>query len=103
MGCYAVATPYPGTPMFDLVQKNGLLKVTDFEKYDTATVTFETPTLSMKELRKIREQVLQSFYLRPTYVLRMFAKGGMYGFSATRKAFTYLLIAIRSKLHSNDP
>ena len=103
VGFFTIATPYPGTPMYDFVKKNGWLKVTDFDKYDTATPIFETPTLSMKELRKIREQVLQSFYLRPTYVLRMFAKGGMYGFSATRKAFTYLLIAIRSKLHSNDP
>jgi radical SAM superfamily enzyme YgiQ (UPF0313 family) len=103
VGFYTIATPYPGTPMYDFVKKNGWLRVTDFDKYDTATPIFETPTLSMKELKKIREQVLQSFYLRPTYVLRMFAKGGMYGFSATRKAFAYLLIAIRSKLRSNDP
>jgi radical SAM superfamily enzyme YgiQ (UPF0313 family) len=98
VGFYNVATPFPGTPMYDLVKENGWLKVTDFDKYDTVTPIFETPTLSMKELRKIHEQAFQSFYLRPTYVLRMFAKGGMCGFSATRKAFAYLLRAIRSKL-----
>jgi anaerobic magnesium-protoporphyrin IX monomethyl ester cyclase len=104
MGFYTIATPYPGTPMYDLVKKNGWLKVTDFDKYDTATPIFETPMLSMKELRKIHGQTLQSFYLRPTYVLRMFAKGGTYGFSAARKAFAYLLIAIRSKLqHARAP
>ena len=26
MGCYTVATPYPGTPMYDYIQKNGLAK-----------------------------------------------------------------------------
>jgi radical SAM superfamily enzyme YgiQ (UPF0313 family) len=98
VGFYNVATPFPGTPMYDLVKENGWLKVTDFDKYDTVTPIFETPTLSMKELREIHEQAFQSFYLRPTYVLRMFAKGGMRGFSATRTAFAYLLIAIRSKL-----
>jgi anaerobic magnesium-protoporphyrin IX monomethyl ester cyclase len=102
MGCYAVATPYPGTPMYDFIQKKGWLKVTDFDKYDTATPTFETPTLSMEELRKIYEQAFKNFYLHPTYVLRMFVKGGMYGFSATRTAFADLLIAIRSKLQRNN-
>ncbi len=102
MGCYTVATPYPGTPMYDFIQKKGWLKVTDFDKYDTATPTFETPTLSMNELRKIYEQAFQRFYLHPTYVIRMFAKGGTYGFSATRTAFADLLIAIRSKLQRNN-
>jgi len=95
---YYVATPYPGTPMADYVKKMGWLKVTDFDKYDTATPIFELPTLSMKELREIREQAFQRFYLRPTYVLHMFAKGGMYGFSATRTAFAHLLRATKSKL-----
>jgi anaerobic magnesium-protoporphyrin IX monomethyl ester cyclase len=102
MGCYTIATPYPGTPMYDLVKKKGWLRITDFDKYDTVTPIFETPMLGMKELRKIREQISQSFYLRPTYVLRMFAKGGTHGFSATRTAFVYLLITIRSKLQRNN-
>jgi hypothetical protein len=51
---YTIATPYPGTPMYDCVKENGWLRVTDFDKYDTATPIFETPTLSMKELRKLR-------------------------------------------------
>jgi anaerobic magnesium-protoporphyrin IX monomethyl ester cyclase len=98
VGFYNVATPFPGTPLYDFVKENGWLKVTDFDKYDTVIPIFETPTLSMKELKKIHEQAFQSFYLRPTYVLRMYAKGGAYGLSATKTAFAYLLKAIRSKL-----
>ena len=94
---YYIATPYPGTPMYDFVKENGWLKITDFDKYDTATPIFELPTLSMQELREIREQAFQRFYLRPTYVLHMFAKGGTYGFSATRTAFAHLLRAVKSK------
>jgi anaerobic magnesium-protoporphyrin IX monomethyl ester cyclase len=94
---FYIATPYPGTPMYDLVKEKGWLKVTDFDKYDTATPIFEIPTLSMQELRKIREKAFQRFYLRPTYVLRMFTKGGMYGFSATRTALAHLLRAIKPK------
>ncbi len=102
MGCFTVATPYPGTPLYDFVKKNGWLRITDFDKYDTVTPTFETSTLSMKELRKIRDQIPLSFYLRPTYIFDMFAKRGMYGFSATKTAFLYLIVAIRSKLQSNN-
>ena len=75
------------------------LKVTDFDKYDTATPIFDIPGLSMQELREIREQAFRKFYLRPTYVFRMFSKGGPYGFSATRTAFAHLLRATKSKLH----
>jgi anaerobic magnesium-protoporphyrin IX monomethyl ester cyclase len=95
---YYIATPYPGTPMADYVKKMGWLRVTDFDKYDTATPIFELPTLSMDELREIREQAFRRFYLRPGYVLRMFAKGGPYGFSAARTAFAHLLRAAKSKL-----
>ena len=97
---YYIATPYPGTPMFDYVKKMGWLKVEDFNKYDTATPIFETPSLTMKELREIRERAFQRFYLRPSYVLRMFGKGGMYGYSASRTALAHLRRAIKSKLRS---
>jgi anaerobic magnesium-protoporphyrin IX monomethyl ester cyclase len=94
---YYIATPYPGTPMYEFVKEKGLLKILDFDRYDTATPTFETPTLTMKELRSIREKAFQRFYLRPSYVLHMIAKGGMYGFSSTRTAFAHLLRAIKAK------
>jgi len=94
---YYIATPYPGTPMYDSVKEKGLLKVTDFDKYDTATPIFEIPSMSMQELREIREKAFQRFYLRPIYVLRMFTKGGSYGFSATRTAFAHLIRAVKSK------
>ena len=95
---YYIATPYPGTPMADHVKKMGWLRVTDFDKYDTATPIFELPTLSMQEVREIREKAFHRFYLRPTYIVHMFAKGGTYGYSATKTAFAHLLRAVKSKL-----
>jgi len=95
---YNIATPLPGTPMYDQVKENGWLRITDFDKYDCKTPIFETPTLSMKELDEISEKAFQSFYLRPRYILRMWAKGWMYGFSATRTALKYFIRATKSKL-----
>jgi hypothetical protein len=40
--------------MYDLVKSKGWLKVTDFNRYDTATPAFDTPQLSGAELKEIR-------------------------------------------------
>ena len=88
---FYIATPYPGTPLYDTVKENGCLKVTNFDSYDTATPTFETPMITMKDLQEIREKAYMQFYLRPTYVLRMISKGGVYGISSAKTSFAYLL------------
>jgi anaerobic magnesium-protoporphyrin IX monomethyl ester cyclase len=95
---FYVATPYPGTPMYEQVKKNGWLRVTDFDKYDTARPTFETPWLSMKKLADIRYRAYQEFYLRPWYVLKMMRRGGTYGISAVKTSVAYALRAMHIKL-----
>ena len=95
VGFYNVATPFPGTPMYDLVMKNGWLRVTDFDKYDTTRPIFETPWLSMKELREIREQAFHHFYLRPTYVLKNLRRGR---FSSLLTALVHLAGYLKLKI-----
>jgi anaerobic magnesium-protoporphyrin IX monomethyl ester cyclase len=97
---YNIATPLPGTPLYDRVKEKGWLKITDFDKYDCKTPVFETPMLSSKDLTELYEKAFRSFYLRPTYILRMFLKRGRYGFTASRIAFMYLAKAIKSKFSS---
>lgn len=97
IGIY-IATPYPGTPMYDYVKKMGWLKIYDFDRYDTATPIFESPTMSMKELKEIHDKAHQSFYIRPLYIMKSFRKGGVYGYSTTRTALAWLRRLIASKL-----
>ncbi len=97
IGCY-IATPYPGTPMYEEVVKNGWLRVTDFNKYDTATPTFETPDLTMERLREIKYKAHQKFYLRPSYVFKMMRKGGTYGRSGLKTSAAYALRYMHIKL-----
>ncbi len=98
VGFYNIATPFPGTPLYDSVKEKGWLRVTDFDKYDTVTPIFETPWLSMKELMQIREQAFHHFYMRPTYIIRMFGKGWMNGFAALRTALAHFVMSIKSKV-----
>ncbi len=95
---FYVATPYPGTPMYEQVKANGWLRVTDFDKYDTAGPTFETPWLSMEKLAEIRYKAYQQFYLRPSYVLKMMRRGGTYGKSALKTSAAYALRAMHIRL-----
>jgi radical SAM superfamily enzyme YgiQ (UPF0313 family) len=95
---FYVATPYPGTPMYELVKAKGWLRITDFNKYDTATPTFETPWLGMERIREIRYKAHQQFYLRPSYVWRMMRRGGTYGISAVKTSAAYALRAMHFKL-----
>jgi anaerobic magnesium-protoporphyrin IX monomethyl ester cyclase len=95
---YYIATPYPGTPMHELVTEKGWLKITDFNRYDTATPIFETPLISSKQLKEMREKAFQSFYIRPSYIFRMWRKGGVYGKSATRTALAHLRRKIKAAL-----
>jgi len=100
---FYIATPYPGTPLYDEVKANGCLRITDFDKYDTATPIFEIPNLSMQELTEIREQAFQKFYLSPAYfvsALSMFKKGKMWGLGATRLILAHFRRAIRAKANS---
>lgn len=95
---YYIATPYPGTPMHELVVQKGWLKITDFNHYDTATPIFETPYISSDVLKEMREKAFQSFYIRPSYIYKMWRKGGVYGKSATRTALAHLRRKIKSAL-----
>ncbi len=100
---FYIATPYPGTPMYEEVKANGSLKITDFNRYDTATPTFEIPNMTMQELTQIREQAFQSFYLSPAYfvsALGMFKKGKMWGLGATRLILAHFRRAVRAKANS---
>ncbi|MDR0798076.1 MAG: cobalamin-dependent protein [Nitrososphaerota archaeon] len=81
---YNIATPYPGTPMYDEVIKNGWIRNTNFDDYDATQPIFETPQLSIQELHTLYDYAFKSFYTRPRYVLRMWRKGFRSGYLATK-------------------
>ena len=95
VGFYNVATPFPGTPMYDQVKEKGWLRVTDFDKYDTTKPIFETPTLSMKDLGKLREGAFHHFYLRRAY---FFDKRRRFKLSTAMVVAANLIADIKLKL-----
>ena len=98
VGFYNVATPFPGTPMYDLVKEKGWLRVTDFDKYDTTKPIFETPWLSMKELGKLREGAFHHYYLRRAY---FFDERRWFKLSTAMVVGMHLVANIKLKLRRN--
>ena len=83
--------------MYDQVIEKGWLKVTDFDKYDTATPIFETPWISMKQLKEIRQQAFNHFYLRRAYY---FDKSRRFKISTALTVGINLAAFIKSKLRA---
>ncbi len=95
---YYIATPYPGTPLYEAVKEKGLLKITDFDRYDTATPLFDMTTMTGQELRDLREQAFQRFYLRPGYFFSMLGKGRFWSFSIIRTILAHFRRAVKLQL-----
>ena len=95
VGFYNVATPFPGTPMYDWVKEKGWMRVTDFDMYDTTKPIFETPQLSMKELGKLREGAFHHYYLRRAY---FFDKKRRFKLSTALVVGVHLIANIKLKL-----
>ena len=94
---YNIATPLPGTPLYDKVKDKGWLNSTNFDEYDCKTPVFETPMLTTKDLEELYAKAFRSFYLRPSFILRMFLTRGRYGFTVSRIALSYLIQELKSK------
>ncbi len=98
VGFYNVATPFPGTPLYDLVKEKGWLRVKDFDKYDTTRPTFETPQLRMKELGKLREGAFHHYYLRRKYFME---KNRRFKVSTALVVGMHLIANLKLKLRRN--
>jgi len=98
VGFYNVATPFPGTPLYDQVKEKGWLRVTDFDKYDTTTPIYETPWLSMKDLGKLRESAFHHFYLRPGYFFHNYRKRKFWTLATAFTILSHLKGSIKLKL-----
>jgi anaerobic magnesium-protoporphyrin IX monomethyl ester cyclase len=95
---YYIATPYPGTPLYEQVVREGRLKTRDFNRFDTATPVFDLGTMTGEELRELRERAFQRFYLRPGYFFSMIGKGRFWSFSIILTILAHFRRAVKLRL-----
>ena len=71
----AILTPYPGTPVFDEMEKEGRLLTRNWELYDMTNVTFQPKRMSPWELQEMFFEACNEFYDVPS-ALRIWKRFG---------------------------
>ena len=68
---FTIATPFPGTALYKLIEKHGKILTKDWERYGIyEEPLFETEDLTKELVAKMYKKAYREFYFRPTYILR---------------------------------
>jgi radical SAM superfamily enzyme YgiQ (UPF0313 family) len=65
-----ILTPYPGTPLFDRLEKEGRILSRDWSRYNQVDVVFQPKQMSPEELLAGARRVAREFYSMPDVVNR---------------------------------
>jgi len=65
---FNIATPFPGTQMYNWAKDNGYLPDTDWGSFDLANAVMRLPTVSAGQIRHYYNLAYRRFYLRPLYL-----------------------------------
>lgn len=84
---FNIATPFPGTEMYEWAEENGYLKTKHWEDYDLSHVVMELPTVSSAKIEAFYRKAFRRFYLRPRYLAMRLARV---------RSFTDVLRAVRA-------
>jgi anaerobic magnesium-protoporphyrin IX monomethyl ester cyclase len=95
------ATPYPGTCLREIVEKNGWKMSQNWELYNTMNAIYEDPALPASQIAEMRRDFYNKFY-SPKYILRQavkgYLKGNLYSKIMTRTAANYMLWRVKARI-----
>ena len=88
---FCALTPFPGTPIFDQLDKEGRITTKDWSKYTMKEVVFKPKNMSAEELLDGVKQMYNEFYSN-SYTIHRIAKG------LSRGLYTFFIILIRNSI-----
>jgi radical SAM superfamily enzyme YgiQ (UPF0313 family) len=65
-----ILTPYPGTPLFDKMEREGRLITRDWSRYNQVDVVFKPKNMTERELWEGARKVAKEFYAWPNLIKR---------------------------------
>jgi len=75
---FGITVPFPGTPMFADLRRNGKIKTYDWDDYNVyneVSAIFDHPRLSWDTIKHYYKQAyLKCYYLNPSYIWRRFVR-----------------------------
>jgi len=106
LATFTIATPYPGTRLWETVKQKGEIFFTSWDDYhhSTGKMMFAHPEVaaSAKEVEAMYRKAYWQFYFRPSFILKHFLK--IRSFTQTKNMFNGLvsiLKAIKVKRYEN--
>jgi len=94
-------TPFPGTPLFDEMDKNGRIFDKDWRHYDFASVVFEPRHMSVETLDRGVAWVLRQFYSRRRVAQRFWRELRYLSPTAMLRVAVPLNLGYRTRLSTN--
>ena len=97
-----IATPYPGTELRALVEKNGWKMTNEWTKYNTMNAIFDNPTVDSEEYAKMRKQFYNSLYTKicTTPTFKGYLHGNFYN-KVMARTVNYMLCALCLEVKTN--
>jgi len=100
---FTITVPYPGTAMFDELDRTGQIKSYDWRSYNTwsgwkgdGEMPFVAEGRSIEELASLQKMALRKFYLRPSVVVRFLST--VKSFHDLKKYFIGFRVLVKSRL-----
>ncbi|MCD6222832.1 MAG: DUF4070 domain-containing protein, partial [Thermoplasmata archaeon] len=92
---FNILTPYPGTPLYDRLDKEGRILTKDWSKYTQAHVVYMPKQMTPKELFEGTRKVIKSFYSMPEMIKRIYRSMKMDKFAPYSLSLPTINIAMR--------
>jgi len=90
---FSILIPYPGTPIREIIEKEGKIFVSNWDEYDNfgGKAIFEHQNNKRELMEKMYKRAYRQFYFRPEYIIRqIFKRRTLNEFISRAKAFTSL-------------
>ncbi|MGC8936285.1 MAG: B12-binding domain-containing radical SAM protein [Candidatus Methanomethylicaceae archaeon] len=72
---FTAMTPYPGTDVYEMAKKEGLLTTKDWSHFTTIKPIMRTNELSVEEISNLVGLAYRKFYLRASFIYKQLIKG----------------------------
>ncbi len=94
---FTIATPYPGTRLWELAKSNNLIRTMDWKKYTTLNPVMNLKNFSDKKILGWLGKAYAYFYLRPTYLLNDLLRDHCFIFKRIIPYYSKAMVAFRQR------
>jgi len=92
---FTIATPYPGTRLWDLAKSRNIIKTLDWRKYTTLSPVKKLTNFTDEGILRWLGRAYMNFYLRPVYLLRDLIKEHGFIFKRIIPYYSKAMLAFR--------